>query len=136
VWKGLLKLHALAIVKNFMWRVCHNLLPTKGNLFSRNIVPDPLCTMCLQEPKTFHYIMWKCPSSMGVWQACNQKLQKLATTKVDGAGLLQFFWTHLQDFSCWKHCLSPALFGCAGTIMYSGMSSVLHVRWRTMHAKK
>lgn len=72
VWKGLLKLHALAVVKNFMWRVCHNLLPTKGNLFSRNIVPDPLCTICLQEPKTFIIL---CGNALPLW-GCGKRAIK------------------------------------------------------------
>jgi hypothetical protein len=96
VWKELWKLEVPPAVKNFWWRVCQNVLPTKDNLFSKKITPDPLCPICLKEPKTLYHILWQCPSSMAVWQEGSRRLQKLAIEEVDDVGLLQFLWTKLQ----------------------------------------
>jgi hypothetical protein len=35
VWKEIWKLEVPPAVKNFWWRVCQNVLPTKDNLFSK-----------------------------------------------------------------------------------------------------
>jgi hypothetical protein len=39
-WKELWKLRAPAVVKNFVWKVGNELLPTKGNLFRRKVIQD------------------------------------------------------------------------------------------------
>jgi hypothetical protein len=96
VWKGLWKLEVPPGVKNFWWRVCQNVFPTKANLFSKQIVPDPFCPLCLKEPETLSHILWQCLSSTAVWQECSRKIQKLAVEEIDGAGLLQILWTKLQ----------------------------------------
>jgi hypothetical protein len=43
--------------KNFMWRACHNLLPTKDNLLRRWVVDDPFCPICTLEEKTIFHIV-------------------------------------------------------------------------------
>jgi hypothetical protein len=96
VWKELWKLEVAPVVKNFWWRVCQNVLPTKDNLFSKKNTPDPLFPICLKELETLYHSLWQCPPFMAVWQEGSRRLQKLAIEEVDGAGLLQFLWTKLQ----------------------------------------
>jgi len=67
VWKTIWKLKVPAITKNFLWKICNNLLPTKENLFKKNIVQDPLCPFCRVDIETIGHILWSCPSSMAVW---------------------------------------------------------------------
>jgi hypothetical protein len=38
IWRGIWKAKVPNAVKTFMWRACHNLLPTKENLFKRKVI--------------------------------------------------------------------------------------------------
>jgi hypothetical protein len=67
VWNNIWRLQASAVVRNFAWKVAHDLLPTKRNLYKKKIVLDPLCPICLQENEDTVHILWGCHSSMGVW---------------------------------------------------------------------
>jgi hypothetical protein len=40
VWKTIWTLSVPPVLKNFAWKVCQNILPTKANLFSKKIVQD------------------------------------------------------------------------------------------------
>jgi hypothetical protein len=59
-------------VKNFIWRACHDLLPTKDNLTRRKVIQDPGCPMCGFEAKTPFLILWGCSSAMDVWGASEE----------------------------------------------------------------
>jgi hypothetical protein len=63
-------------VKTFIWRACHNLLPTRTNLRHRGVCEDVVCPICLQEEETTEHIIWECSSAADVWGASNIKLQK------------------------------------------------------------
>jgi hypothetical protein len=62
-WKSLWAMNVPGVLKNFMWKVSLNLLPTKDNLHRKKIAPDPLCPICHQERKTTGHILWGCRSS-------------------------------------------------------------------------
>jgi hypothetical protein len=53
--------------KNFMWRACHDLLPTRDNLVRKKIAIDPMCPICGLKAETTFHILWACPSLMDVW---------------------------------------------------------------------
>ncbi|XP_059451341.1 uncharacterized protein LOC132182133 [Corylus avellana] len=76
VWKELWALQVPNAKKKFMWRACHDILPTRANLYKRNIVNDPKCPICGREVETGFHILWQCPSAMDVWSMGNKKLQK------------------------------------------------------------
>jgi hypothetical protein len=61
------------VENNFLWRACHDILPTRNNLIGRKIVEDLLCPICGLESETPFHILWACPSGWGVnWK----KIQK------------------------------------------------------------
>lgn len=95
-WKNLWRLNASALVKNFVWKVGNELLPTKVNLYQRHIVQNPTCPICLQGTKDVFHIFWSCKSSTAVWQECGKKIQKLAVGARDGRSLLHFLITKLD----------------------------------------
>jgi hypothetical protein len=64
IWKMIWNLKISNTVKMFMWRACHDLLPTKQNLLRRGV--DDLCLFCLQEAETMKHILWSCPSAKDV----------------------------------------------------------------------
>lgn len=55
--------------KNFMWRACHNILPTRENLLRRKIITDSRCPICGIEVETANHILWSCPLASDVWSA-------------------------------------------------------------------
>jgi hypothetical protein len=66
VFKDIWSLQAPTVVKNFAWKVAHDMLPTKGNLYKKKIGSDSVCPICLQENEDIIHILWGCQSSMGV----------------------------------------------------------------------
>jgi hypothetical protein len=76
VWKLIWKLKVPNVEKNFIWRVCHDILPTRDNLLRRKVVTDPSCPMCGLEVETPIHLLWNCPSAMDVWGASCKKLMK------------------------------------------------------------
>jgi hypothetical protein len=65
-WKRLWSIKAPNSLKFFLWRACHNLLPTKQNLLRKGVVEDGLCPCCkIQEESTIH-ALWSCPSAQDV----------------------------------------------------------------------
>jgi hypothetical protein len=57
VWKACWQLHVPNVVKIFIWRVCHNLLPTKVNLFRRGVVTNKMSPICEIEEEMVEHIL-------------------------------------------------------------------------------
>ena len=70
------QLNVPSVVKMFIWRACHNSLPTKMNLYRRGVCDNTQCPICLQDAETIEHIVWECPSSNNVWGESTIKLQK------------------------------------------------------------
>jgi hypothetical protein len=51
-WKTCWKLNVPNDVKMHLWRACHNLLPTKVNLFWRGVGDSKMCPVCLSAEET------------------------------------------------------------------------------------
>ncbi|KAL5736524.1 hypothetical protein ACOSQ2_031312 [Xanthoceras sorbifolium] len=45
-------------IKIFLWRMCHDALPSLSNLFFRKIVQDPSCKRCGLGPKTIAHALF------------------------------------------------------------------------------
>jgi hypothetical protein len=67
VWSTLWSLGVPNTMKIFLWRACNDLLPTKCNLFRRNIVKDNNCPCCLRERESGLHALWTCPAAQDVW---------------------------------------------------------------------
>ncbi|KAK5842723.1 hypothetical protein PVK06_005110 [Gossypium arboreum] len=50
------------------WRFIKNYMPTKSNLFQRQIGPDRMCSRCGIGPKTNLHACRDCPGVLDVWQ--------------------------------------------------------------------
>jgi hypothetical protein len=66
VWKDIWALPIPNVEKNFLWRACHDLLPTHANLFKKKVIADPLCPFCRAEAETGYHILWDCTSAKDV----------------------------------------------------------------------
>jgi hypothetical protein len=76
LWKMLWRLKAPNVVKMFMWRACHDTLPTKQNLLRRGVVSDAFCMIFEHEEETIQHILWNCPLAQDVWGYGPKQFQK------------------------------------------------------------
>jgi hypothetical protein len=76
VWRQIWKLKLPNAEKNFLWRACHDILPTQEKLFRRKISVDPLCPLCGLVTETSFHVLWDCSSVRDVWSMCERKIQK------------------------------------------------------------
>jgi hypothetical protein len=81
VWGRLWKLFVPNAEKNFLWRACHDILPTKERLYKRKVTKDAICPICTVEVETSFHILWSCPSAIDVW---NGSIKKFHKSSVDG----------------------------------------------------
>jgi hypothetical protein len=77
IWKRIWSLSVPNSEKNFLWRACNNILPTKENLCRRKIIMDSLCMFCGMEVESGFHILWQCPSAMDVWSGGCPKFRKV-----------------------------------------------------------
>jgi hypothetical protein len=57
VWGKLWKLKIPNVEKNFLWRGCHDILPTRANLHRGKIIDDPKCPICELEDEMAVHIL-------------------------------------------------------------------------------
>jgi hypothetical protein len=76
IWKGIWSLPVPSVEKNFLWRACKDILPTRENLWKGKIITDPSCPLCDSAVESGFHILWQCPAAMDVWSLGNTKLQK------------------------------------------------------------
>ncbi|KAK2646770.1 hypothetical protein Ddye_021965 [Dipteronia dyeriana] len=61
-WKFLWRIKVPTKVKIFLWKACHNLLPTHVNLAKRELNVDVLCPFHHAKPETTMHALWNCSS--------------------------------------------------------------------------
>ncbi|KAL0016322.1 hypothetical protein SO802_003391 [Lithocarpus litseifolius] len=67
LWKQIWSLSLPSKTKNFLWRACHNALPTKENLVKRCIITDPTCSFCSTQAEDVLHAVWCCLNVSQVW---------------------------------------------------------------------
>jgi ribonuclease HI len=75
-WKVCWHLNIPNAAKMFLWRACHNLLPTKMNLVKRGVIKEGSCPIYLRADETVEHALWECPSASDVWSSGPVSLQK------------------------------------------------------------
>ena len=109
VWAKVWGLHIPTKIKVFVWRACHDILPTYDKLRQRRIIDFDLCPVCNQAPETILHSLWECAATQDVWAGCsNRLLQKGLTVQASVFNLVEDFLHKLPpdvlDFSlvlCW-----------------------------------
>jgi ribonuclease HI len=89
VWQEIWKLRLPNAGKIFLWRACHEILPTWVNLYRRKIVEDALCPLCGREEETVLHVLWQCPSTADMWSVGCRKLQKWSSNGRDFLHLVE-----------------------------------------------
>ena len=68
-WRGVWHLRVPRKIQLFIWRACHNALPTMANLRHRQITESAVCALCkTHEEDTLHAI-WSCGEIACVWNS-------------------------------------------------------------------
>ncbi|OMO52105.1 reverse transcriptase [Corchorus capsularis] len=68
-WRNLWNLKVAPKVKNFLWRSCRNIVPTKENLVKRHCSLFSQCDRCGAEVESLEHILFFCPFAQAVWRA-------------------------------------------------------------------
>lgn len=68
---------------DFLWRMAHNSLPTKVNLFLKRVVDNPLCPLCLQELKIVVQMAWNYCAANDVWATSTLAIHKWLSVMED-----------------------------------------------------
>ena len=82
-WNRIWQLYIPPKVRNFAWRACFDILPTRVNLCQRKVPVDPACGICQQHGKTVAHALWSCPMARNVWALVADKLKKRSSEAED-----------------------------------------------------
>ena len=63
-------------IKNFVWRACQNIIPTKSNLCRRQVLSFDTCEQCGKCSETTSHILLHCDKSSLFWVACGLVMEK------------------------------------------------------------
>lgn len=67
LWKNIWKAPVPNTVKNFLWRLARNILPTRSNLGRKGIQMDTICPICLEHEETQEHLFMHCQLSQVLW---------------------------------------------------------------------
>ena len=70
LWKTIWGAEVLNKIKNFVWRACQNILPTKSNLCRPQVINSDTYEQCDRCSETTSHILLHCDFSSAVWEAC------------------------------------------------------------------
>ena len=76
-WKFIWRLNVPNKIRNFTWRACRNILPTKANLFRRRIMADNTCEVCGSFEETTGHALWHCHRAKEVWKEAGMNTDKV-----------------------------------------------------------
>ena len=66
-WRRIWSLSIPNKIKHFLWRACHESLPTKKNLLARNVIRNALCEWCNEEVEDIVHALWGYQVLKEVW---------------------------------------------------------------------
>uniref|UniRef100_A0A2N9IFR8 Uncharacterized protein n=1 Tax=Fagus sylvatica TaxID=28930 RepID=A0A2N9IFR8_FAGSY len=66
-WKKIWSVKVPFKIRNFLWRVCIDALPTLVKLQRRTIVSTACCSFCQAEDEDIMHALWTCPLLMPLW---------------------------------------------------------------------
>jgi ribonuclease HI len=119
LWKECWNMKVPNVVKLFLWKALHNLLPTRVNLAKKGVITDTLCPICAMDEETVLHVLWSCPASVDVWGAGPRRLQKIG-----GVGIC---FSELFDDICRRCDISELeLFAVTARRIWLRRNSAIH----------
>ncbi|KAK2398440.1 putative mitochondrial protein [Trifolium repens] len=67
-WQGIWRLKIPPKVKDLMWRMCRNVVPTRKRLQDKGVQCPLTCVSCSESEEDLDHICFHCPFSVQVWQ--------------------------------------------------------------------
>ncbi|KAL4271646.1 hypothetical protein GQ457_13G013030 [Hibiscus cannabinus] len=68
-WSHIWKLKTSPKIQNFIWKACHNVVPSNENLARRHHSRTSSCLRCGDPNKSLEHILFLCPLSQAIWRA-------------------------------------------------------------------
>jgi len=114
-WNKIWNLKLPPKIKNFMWRICRNCLPTRMRLLTKGVKCSPTCAICDNYEEDGKHLFFECSKSVGCWQRLGfwSSIQHVWSSTISCAELIfslvqQLDITQQQIFSVtlwsiWKH---------------------------------
>ena len=56
-------------IKNFVWRACQNFLPTKSNLYRKQVINSEVYELCDKSCETTSHVRLHCDFATSIWEA-------------------------------------------------------------------
>jgi hypothetical protein len=72
VWKKVWKLQVIPKVRNFIWKMVKNGLPTNENRFARHIVQNASCEICYNPREDCYHAVMLCPHATALRAAMRE----------------------------------------------------------------
>jgi len=67
-WNAIWKLKLPQKIKNFMWHICRNCLPTRVRLLAKGVDCPNICDICNEYDEDGKHLFFECSKSIGKWQ--------------------------------------------------------------------
>jgi len=67
LWKEIWRVNLPNRIKNFIWRLAKNILPTRGNLCKKGLKIDSVCPLCFNEVETSQHLFMDCNIAKLTW---------------------------------------------------------------------
>ena len=97
-WKGIWQLRVPRKIQLFIWKACHNALPTMANLRRWQITESALCALCkTHEEDTLHAI-WSCGEIACVWNSLTLFHHAVTSPPPDFTNLFSSFLQVQDEF--------------------------------------
>ena len=85
LWHEIWSIPMATKIRNFIWRACSKILPTKATLHQRHILPEPECDLCHGHGEFATHALWNCKSARAIWQHCSLPLGCLSHIQDHGS---------------------------------------------------
>lgn len=65
------------MLKHFIWKDVHEILPTKTKLYDKHFVESPNCSICLHEEESVCRVLWCCSTATNdMWSNIGSPIKK------------------------------------------------------------
>lgn len=116
--KTVWKLICPSKIKNFIWRVCKDILPTNVNL-RKHKIPAPInCDLCYGVESDGH-VLWSCDVAVAMWEMSNLKIPRLEYIP---QGFLDLLWLVMDA----KPAHDLEAFATTAWFLWNNRNSVRH----------
>jgi ribonuclease HI len=114
-WQGIWRLKVPPKIKNLVWRICRNVVPTRRRLQDKGVQCPLDCVICGGPEEDLDHICFNCPFSVQVWQRIGfwNVIQQIRANTGSVADCLFALLQHYNDdnsqrltgilWSLWKH---------------------------------